>query len=207
MNKFYYLISFTLHNFMKYDILYVVEGVILMNRKINEFVGSRIKDIRKKRGFTQKELGLKLGVKHNTISSYEKGTNEPEQDILFRMADALDVSINDFFPYKDKVISLPSSDYPHLPAAISAGLPINVDGVTTSETITLPDSVMGKWAGNKDILISSIYGDSMDKIMPDGSLIAIKPINLEELKNGDIVVFSANGEYSIKYYFKHGDKL
>src|SRR5699024_10401071 len=48
---------------------------------------------------------------------------------------------------------------------------------------------------------------SMDKIIPDGSLIAVKPVGLTELKNGDIVVFSNGYEYSVKRYYKHDDKL
>ncbi|MGO4927372.1 helix-turn-helix domain-containing protein [Fundicoccus sp. Sow4_F4] len=35
---------------------------------------------------------------HNTISFYESGTNEPEQDMLFKLAKAFEISINDLFP-------------------------------------------------------------------------------------------------------------
>ena len=47
------------------------------------YVGAQIKKYRKKKGMTQKELGFRVGVKHNTISGYENGTNEPDQNILF----------------------------------------------------------------------------------------------------------------------------
>jgi repressor LexA len=66
---------------------------------------------------------------------------------------------------------------------------------------------MGKWAGDKNIFFSRINGDSMNRIMPDQSLIAIKPIEKEALKNGDIVVFSNSNEYSVKYFHKTPDKL
>lgn len=62
------------------------------------YVANKIREYRKLRGLTQKELGDKIGVKHNTISGYEKGTNEPEQDLLFKIAYALNISINDLFP-------------------------------------------------------------------------------------------------------------
>jgi transcriptional regulator with XRE-family HTH domain len=65
---------------------------------IKLYIASQIKKYRKLAGLTQKELGEKIGVKHNTISSYESGTNEPEQDMLFKIANALGVSINDLFP-------------------------------------------------------------------------------------------------------------
>ena len=98
-------------------------------------------------------------------------------------------------------------EYTYLPATISAGLPLNVDGITQSDQIALPDSVMGKWAGNKDIMMMRINGDSMDKVMPDQSLIAVKPTEIDGLKNGDIVVFSNGHEYSVKRYYRNGSKL
>ena len=65
---------------------------------VYSYVAQKIKYYRKLKRITQKELGEKIGVKHNTISSYENGINQPEQDLLFKIADALDVSINDLFP-------------------------------------------------------------------------------------------------------------
>src|SRR5699024_3741694 len=67
-------------------------------------------------------------------------------------------------------------------------------------------STMGKWAGSKGIMVLNVNGDSMDKIIPDGSLIAVKPVGLTELKNGDIVVFSNGYEYSVKRLQYHGKK-
>ncbi len=179
-----------------------------MKGKINEFVGSRIRDIRKKRKMTQKQLGEKLGVKHNTISSYEKGTNEPEQDILFRMADILEVSINDFFPYNEEVVLSASNEHTYFPTAISAGLPLTVDGMTEASKISISDEVLGRYANDREIFFARISGDSMNNLMQDGSLIAIKPVsNTDELQNGDIVVYSTNGEYSVKHYHKYGETL
>lgn len=178
-----------------------------MKKDISKFVGNRIREVRKERRITQKVLGEKIGVKHNTISSYENGTNEPEQEILYKIADVLDVSINDFFPYDDKLI-LSDTRYPFYPHSISAGLPFIADGTTELNTVTIPDEIMGKYAGHDDIIISKINGDSMDKLMNDGSFIAIKPVNnTDELNDGDIVVFSNEYEYSVKYLYQTDDKL
>lgn len=40
-------------------------------------LGERIKELRKALGLTQKEFGERLGVKPNTIGTYEIGRNEP----------------------------------------------------------------------------------------------------------------------------------
>lgn len=73
---------------------------------VRQYVSGKIREYRKLRNLTQKELGEKIGVKHNTVSGYEKGTSEAEQDILFKIANALDVGINDLFPPTTNSISL-----------------------------------------------------------------------------------------------------
>lgn len=40
-------------------------------------MGERIKQLRKSLGLTQKEFGERIGVKPNTIGTYEIGRNEP----------------------------------------------------------------------------------------------------------------------------------
>lgn len=52
---------------------------------------------RKKMNFTQKELAQKLGVKHNSISSWENGTNSVDVETLFKICKILGVSINDMY--------------------------------------------------------------------------------------------------------------
>jgi len=69
-----------------------------MQVDISKYIGKQIKKYRLEKSMTQKELGIKVGLKHNTISSYESGTNEPDQKILFAIADALGVGIDALFP-------------------------------------------------------------------------------------------------------------
>ena len=65
---------------------------------ITKYVGKQIRKYREIKGLTQKELGKRVGVQHNTISSYESGTNEPEHEVLFALAETLGVTIDDLFP-------------------------------------------------------------------------------------------------------------
>lgn len=59
-------------------------------------VGDRIKRIRNMRGMTQKELGLAVGFENNSadvrIAQYESGTRTPKEDLLTKIAEALDVN-------------------------------------------------------------------------------------------------------------------
>lgn len=182
-----------------------------MNEKdLSYFVGSKIKDLRKKNNITQSELGRMLNVKNNTISAYERGVISTDQDVLFKLADIFKVSIDDFFPNAtNNVMASPNAfEYPLYPP-ISAGLPIEIGGLTEDdvETISIPDYLMGKWAGNKQIYFTRTNGDSMNKTIPHNSLIAVRPVSLEQLKNNDIVVYSKNGEYAVKRYFNFGDEV
>lgn len=46
---------------------------------------------------TQKELAEKLGVKHNTISTWENGANSIDVEILFNICEILEITINDIY--------------------------------------------------------------------------------------------------------------
>lgn len=72
--------------------------------ELKKYVGNRIKEERKKRSMSQKELGEKIGVKHNTISSYENATNAPEQESLFKIAQALNITVDELFPPFEKEV-------------------------------------------------------------------------------------------------------
>lgn len=75
-------------------------------KELRKFVGSKIKEFRLKNKMTQKTLGEKIGVAHNTVSQYENGEKTLGQDSLFLMADIFDVSIDDFFPARENVNNL-----------------------------------------------------------------------------------------------------
>ena len=50
------------------------------------FLGSNIRQLRRKRGLTQSELAQKVGLKRNNIASYEAGTVEPKAASVLRLA-------------------------------------------------------------------------------------------------------------------------
>ena len=52
---------------------------------------------REKRGMKQKELAEIIGVKANTVSTWEGGTNAPSLQALYKICKALNISISDLF--------------------------------------------------------------------------------------------------------------
>ena len=51
-----------------------------------------IKEIRKSRGLTAKELGKLVGKAESTINLYENGKREPDYETLLKMSDVLNCS-------------------------------------------------------------------------------------------------------------------
>ena len=69
---------------------------------LKKYIGNQIKNFRKTAGFTQDELAKRLNTTKQTISRYEKGERKANQDMLFKLCDIFDVSIDDFFPAVSK---------------------------------------------------------------------------------------------------------
>lgn len=53
---------------------------------------SRIKDLRKEKGFTQAHLAKLLGVARSTVSMWESSPQEPDNDTLGKIADVFGVT-------------------------------------------------------------------------------------------------------------------
>lgn len=54
----------------------------------------RLKALRQKSNLTQKELGEKIGLTNKTISNYEKGDRQPNNETLLELARLFGVSVS-----------------------------------------------------------------------------------------------------------------
>jgi putative transcriptional regulator len=60
-------------------------------------VKNRLKVLRAERGWTQQELGERVGVSRQTILSIEAEKYDPSLPLAFRLAAVFDASIEDLF--------------------------------------------------------------------------------------------------------------
>lgn len=67
---------------------------IMQDSSIRKAFGERVKQLRKDKGWTQKELGNKIGVTYAQLNKYEGGTNAPPLDKLHTLASALETTID-----------------------------------------------------------------------------------------------------------------
>lgn len=66
-------------------------------KSTNKILGENIKDIRKLKNISQKELASGIGVSYQQIQKYEDGTNSINIHRLCLMIDFLNVSLADLF--------------------------------------------------------------------------------------------------------------
>lgn len=172
-------------------------------------IGERIKQARLKIGFSQEELAFKVGfASRSSVSKIEKGEQDIPRLKLIEIAKALNVSIGQLLDTSEviPVTNIDSHMHYFLNASISAGYPLTVDSVGKLPTVSIPDIFLGKYAKNKHILIMRVNEDSMNKIIQNGSYIAVKTnIDVLSVSNGDIVVANVEGAdngYTIKHIYK-----
>lgn len=58
-------------------------------------IGERIREIRKSRGLTQKELGERLGLSYQSIAQWENNLRKPKSETILKIATALGVRYED----------------------------------------------------------------------------------------------------------------
>ena len=60
---------------------------------------NRLKDLRNQAGWTQADLGEKLGVSRQTVVAIEKGKYDPSLPLAFQMAQLFNLKIEELFLY------------------------------------------------------------------------------------------------------------
>lgn len=174
-------------------------------------IGDRIKEARESSNKTLLDVANHLGVTEATVQRYESGNiKNLKLDTISKIASYLNVNPSYLMGWQETKENITSKfQYAYYPTTISAGLPIEVNSITSNdiEKISIPNAVMGKWAGSKDIYITRVNGESMNQVIPDQSLIAVKPMDVSELKDGDIVIYNYDNEYAVKRFFRQNDKV
>ncbi len=70
----------------------------------------RIKQLRKKKGVSQSELAEAIGVKTNTVSTWERGTRKPDVEALNLLSEYFEVSFEYLLGNSDKEDTKPSQE-------------------------------------------------------------------------------------------------
>ena len=146
----------------------------------------RIKQIRKQKKITAKEIADYVNVAESTMSLYENGKREPDYTTLLKIAEFLDVSIdmlfgNDVAPLKKKGIKIPVF------GSVAAGIPI--EAITDIEDYEEIDEDMAR---SGEHIALKIKGDSMEPRMMNGDVVIVRL--QPDAYDGETAIVMVNGD-------------
>lgn len=142
-----------------------------MASDLNKYIGNKIRSFRKEKNLTAEELANKLGISRATVTRYETGVRNTNQDVLYKLADIFGVSINDFFP---SINNQPTNMHPlsknivKVPVIgqIAMGMPI-----TAEQNIEGYDAIELQYDIPADELFElECEGHSMEPTIPNGAI-------------------------------------
>lgn len=168
-------------------------------------IGNRIKAAREAAGMTQEELAFMVGYSgRSSVAKLESGKRDIVRTKISAIAKALGVKpafIMGWTDEQDTINELSTFSYTFIPAKVSAGALEDVEAIYECPKIDVPDAILGKYARDKSIVFMSVNGESMNKVIANGAIIAVKTdVERCSLKDGDIVVASSNGSYAVKHF-------
>lgn len=168
-------------------------------------LSDNIRRFRRLRDLSQEDIAKKLGYKSfTTIQKWETGMAEPPVGKLYELADILRVIIMELLGEEsgDNITDMPLSTYKFVPASVSAGALTNIESINYMPSVTIPDFMMGRYAGNKNIILMPVNGESMNNVIQNGAIIAVlRNIELPDIHDGDIVVIKNGGDYTVKRFY------
>lgn len=66
----------------------------MQNDEFRKTFGARLKDLRKQKRWSQKELAAKVDIRFQQLNKYESGLNLPPAEMLIKLADALAATVD-----------------------------------------------------------------------------------------------------------------
>jgi repressor LexA len=160
---------------------------------------AEIKRLRNKRKISLEELASKVGLAKSTLSRYENGSRDFPVNDINKFAEALNVSVFYLLGIPEWEESIRGTSIPYYDS-ISAGVAVEIEGMVNKQiaTVEIPNRLLGKYSNCNNLFMMKVNGESMNKIIPNESYIIAKQD--ETFQDGDIVIFSHDGDYALKRY-------
>ncbi|WP_262615656.1 XRE family transcriptional regulator [Staphylococcus arlettae] len=168
---------------------------------MNSTFGENIKRVRLSKGFNKTEMAKKLGVSDAMVHLWEKGTNEPRMGRVQDIAEKLNVSVNELIGFDTNIayseINTPEVEIDFY-GTVSAG---NFEHVPIDTGTLIAPSGVFKGRRPTDCMGMQVNGDSMNKVLANGSFIIVHDFRKNQdfkLDNNDILVVRIGNEYTVK---------
>ena len=173
----------------------VPKGVMIVDYKL----GKMIDHFRKARGMTMDELGETLDKTASTVSRWINESRSPKVEDLIKLTELFNTDINTLL-YGDDVL-MKNKYYRFYADDI---LSLNIEHFFNLDEepflrAPLPDFIMHNINGN-EYIITKLYSDSVDQIIPRGSCIGIDT-EYKNLSDGDIVLCYYQNTLKVRVHY------
>lgn len=175
----------------------------------SKIISDNLKRLMEEHEISNIELSEKIGVSQSTVGKWLLQKSVPRMGAIEKLADYFNVNKSDILENKPVAVMLPAQQYPLWPFTTGAGIADYEFSSESLEKISIPDQFLGKYAGRKDIIIFEVNGESMNKIIPNHSYVAVEYKNIDYCpQTGDVVVFRVLGDgLGIKRYIDMYDEI
>ena len=153
----------------------------------------KIAEARIAKGWTQKDLAKKIGTTQQQIARYESGDTDVKSSVLVKMSNAMGVTISYLLGMENAALPNNSTIDVPLYGRIAAGEPIEMVEVEDSQPV--PIKVHEKFP---DAFLLRVEGDSMNRILPNGSYALIDPAQKEPISGKPYAVCVNGFDATIK---------
>lgn len=159
--------------------------------------GYKIAEARIAKGWSQQELADRMETTQQTIQRYESGARDIKSSVLIKLSAVLDVTISYLLGLENA--SIPNNSTVDVPSygSIAAGTPIEMVEVKDSQPV--PVKVHERFP--KAFLLK-VEGESMNRILPNGSYALIDPAQKEPISGKPYAVCVNGYDATIKRVVK-----
>lgn len=167
----------------------------------------------KKEG-AQKNLAKRMGVNPSTISHWSTGRFRPDDFVLRKLAQVLNVSLDDLnqmleliqSPKSGKISNVvdvgPAQFIPVVGSVSADNFDLDFDAVP-EDFLPIPPM---KIPGNKKVVAIKVSGDCMEPTLHDGEYVVVAETDIPP-SNGKLAVFILDGGKTLKRIFRHKDHV
>ena len=148
----------------------------------------QLKILRKRRKWTQADVASRLGIERSTYTRYEIGQSEPSFDMLQRLSELFEVSI-------DALVAGESAPLPSSPNGVMVPVLGDVAGgipMLAQENIIDYEEVSKDLTVCGDIIGLRVNGHSMEPRICDGDVVIVRLQG--DVDTGDVAVVLINGD-------------
>ncbi len=148
----------------------------------------RLKQLRTKAGLTQKQLSQEIGIAQNTLSYWEQGRYDIDNESLLRLSSLFGVSV-DYLLGKSDTPAASQQKGVKIPVLgrVVAGIPIEA-----VEEILDYEEISADMAAHGEYFALQVFGQSMEPKFSEGDVVIVK--RQPDVDSGDIAIVMINGD-------------